>query len=86
MIATRLVDTTSTPILLNSLRSNKIDPKLLITHWFKLLHFLGPVRMSPSTSWFRILANLSGTENNTFPGLDYRRRDQIKVVSSSFGH
>lgn len=35
-ITTRLVDTVSTPMLLNVLRSNKIDPKLLITHRFKL--------------------------------------------------
>ena len=35
-IATRLVYTASTPMLLNILRSNKIDPKLLITHRFKL--------------------------------------------------
>jgi alcohol dehydrogenase len=35
-ITTRLVDTASTPMLLNILRSNKIDPKLLITHRFKL--------------------------------------------------
>ena len=35
-ITTRLVDTVSTPMLLNSLRSTKIDPKLLITHRFKL--------------------------------------------------
>src|ERR1700677_2899603 len=35
-ITTRLVDTVSTPMLLNSVRSNKIDPKLLITHHFKL--------------------------------------------------
>jgi len=34
-ITTRLVDTVSTPMLLNSLRSRKIDPKLLITHRFK---------------------------------------------------
>jgi alcohol dehydrogenase len=39
-ITTRLVDTVSTPMLLNSLRSNKIDPKLLITHRFKLDHIL----------------------------------------------
>jgi alcohol dehydrogenase len=30
------VDTASTPMLLNILRSKKIDPKLLITHRFKL--------------------------------------------------
>jgi len=35
-ITTRLVDTVSTPMLLNVVRSNKIDPKLLITHHFKL--------------------------------------------------
>src|SRR5580698_705382 len=34
-ITTRLVDTVSTPILLDILRSSKIDPKLLITHRFK---------------------------------------------------
>ena len=35
-ITTRLVDTVSTPMLLNVLRSHKIDPKRLITHRFKL--------------------------------------------------
>jgi alcohol dehydrogenase len=35
-ITTRLVDTVSTPMLLKSLESKKIDPKLLITHRFKL--------------------------------------------------
>ncbi|MEO7065796.1 MAG: zinc-binding dehydrogenase, partial [Rhodanobacter sp.] len=35
-ITTRLVDTVSTPMLLETLRSKKIDPKLLITHHFKL--------------------------------------------------
>ena len=35
-ITTRLVDTVSTPMLLRSLKSKKIDPKLLITHHFKL--------------------------------------------------
>jgi alcohol dehydrogenase len=35
-ITTRLVDTVSTPMLLNILRSHKLDPKLLITHRFKL--------------------------------------------------
>ncbi len=39
-ITTRLVDTVSTPMLLNILRSHKIDPKLLITHRFKLGHIL----------------------------------------------
>jgi alcohol dehydrogenase len=35
-ITTRLVDTVSTPMLLDILQSHKIDPKLLITHHFKL--------------------------------------------------
>jgi len=35
-ITTRLVDTVSTPMLLNALCSHKINPKLLITHRFKL--------------------------------------------------
>jgi len=39
-ITTRLVDAVSTPMLLNSLRARKIDPKLLITHRFKLDHIL----------------------------------------------
>ena len=39
-ITTRLVDTVSTPMLLNVLRSKKLDPKLLITHRFKLAQIL----------------------------------------------
>lgn len=35
-ITTRLVDTVSTPMLLNTVQAGKIDPKLLITHHFKL--------------------------------------------------
>jgi alcohol dehydrogenase len=35
-ITTRLVDTVSTPLLLKTLKSRKIDPKLLITHRFKM--------------------------------------------------
>jgi alcohol dehydrogenase len=35
-ITTRLVDTVSTPLLLNAFRGRKIDPKVLITHHFKL--------------------------------------------------
>ena len=35
-ITTRLVDTSSTPMLLNILRTHKLDPKPLITHRFKL--------------------------------------------------
>jgi alcohol dehydrogenase len=39
-ITTRLVDTVSTPMLLNVLQSGKVDAKLLITHRFKLDHIL----------------------------------------------
>ncbi|WP_421912494.1 zinc-dependent alcohol dehydrogenase family protein [Mesorhizobium sp.] len=39
-ITTRLVDTASTPMLLKVLGAHKIDPKLLITHRFKLDHIL----------------------------------------------
>ena len=39
-ITTRLVDTVSTPMLLNMLRSHKIDSKQLITHRFKLAQIL----------------------------------------------
>jgi len=39
-ITTRLVDTVSTPMLLKVLRAQKIDPKLLITHRFKLADIL----------------------------------------------
>jgi alcohol dehydrogenase len=35
-ITTRLVDTVSTPMLLGLLRARKFDPKLLVTHRFKL--------------------------------------------------
>ena len=35
-ITTRLVDTVTTPMLLKTVQSKKIDPALLITHRFKL--------------------------------------------------
>ena len=35
-LTTRLVDTISTPMLINVLLSHKLDPKVLITHRFKL--------------------------------------------------
>jgi len=35
-ITTRLVDTVTTPLLLRTVQSRKINPKLLITHRFKL--------------------------------------------------
>jgi alcohol dehydrogenase len=35
-ITTRLVDTVSTPMLLKTAQAGKINPRLLITHRFKL--------------------------------------------------
>jgi len=35
-ITTRLVDTVSTPMLVKTVQSHRIDPKHLITHRFKL--------------------------------------------------
>lgn len=39
-ITTRLVDTVSTPILLKTVLSKKIDPQRLITHRFTLDHIV----------------------------------------------
>ena len=39
-ITTRLVDTVTTPMLLRTIQARKIDPKMLITHRFKLDHIL----------------------------------------------
>jgi len=39
-ITTRLVDTVSTPMLLKTVESKKLDPKQLITHHFKLTEIL----------------------------------------------
>lgn len=39
-ITTRLVDTVTTPMLLKTVQSKKIDPKLLITHRFKLANII----------------------------------------------
>jgi alcohol dehydrogenase len=39
-ITTRLVDTVTTPMLLKTVQSRKIDPTRLITHRFKLDHIL----------------------------------------------
>ncbi|MFM0337686.1 zinc-dependent alcohol dehydrogenase family protein [Paraburkholderia fungorum] len=39
-ITTRLVDTVSTPMLLETLRSRRLDPKLLITHRFTFAQIL----------------------------------------------
>jgi alcohol dehydrogenase len=39
-ITTRLVDTVTTPMLLKTVQSHRIDPKRLITHRFKLDNIL----------------------------------------------
>ena len=39
-ITTRLVDTVTTPMLLKTVQSHKIEPKKLITHRFRLDHIL----------------------------------------------
>lgn len=39
-ITTRLVDTVTTPMLLKTVQSKKIDPTKLITHRFKLANIL----------------------------------------------
>lgn len=39
-ITTRLVDTVTTPMLLKTVQARKIDPKLLITHRFRLSQIL----------------------------------------------
>ena len=39
-ITTRLVDTVTTPLLLKTVESKKINPKLLISHYFKLNQIL----------------------------------------------
>lgn len=39
-ITTRLVDTSTTPMLLKTIQSEKVDPKKLITHHFTLDHIL----------------------------------------------
>lgn len=39
-ITTRLVDTVTTPMLLKTVQSKKIDPKLLISHYFKFNQIL----------------------------------------------
>jgi len=40
-ITTRLVDTTTTPLLMKAVQAKKLDPSRLITHRFSLSHILG---------------------------------------------
>lgn len=39
-ITTRLVDTATTPMLLKTVQSGKIDPKIFVTHYFKLTNII----------------------------------------------
>jgi alcohol dehydrogenase len=54
-ITTRLVDTTSTPMLMNTLRSHKLDPKLLITHRFKLSHIIEAFANAAQTRALKVI-------------------------------
>ena len=54
-ITTRLVDTVSTPMLLKSVGSQKLDPKQLITHRFKLDQILAAYDIFSSASKTRAL-------------------------------
>jgi threonine dehydrogenase-like Zn-dependent dehydrogenase len=45
-ITTRLVDTVTTPMLLKTVQSRRIDPKRLITHHFKLDRASTPTTLS----------------------------------------
>jgi alcohol dehydrogenase len=54
-ITTRLVDTVSTPMLLNSVGSHKIDPKLLITHRFRFDRILDAYETFASAAKTRAL-------------------------------
>src|SRR6202022_155542 len=57
-ITTRLVDTVSTQILLKTVQSKKVDPKLLITHRFRLDQILdayetfGRAASTKALMWF----------------------------------
>jgi len=57
-ITTRLVDTVSTPMLLGLLRARRIDPKLLVTHRFKLDRIVDAYETfahAPSTRALKVL-------------------------------
>ncbi len=63
-ITTRLVDTVSTPMLLKSVGSRKIDPKQLITHCFKLDQIIEAYETFGSaakTKALKVIIEASGT-------------------------
>ena len=61
-ITTRLVDTVSTPMLLKTVRSGKIDPSKLITHRFKLDQILDAYETFGSAGKTRALKVIIETE------------------------
>jgi alcohol dehydrogenase len=61
-ITTRLVDTVSTPMLLKTVRSGKIDPSKLITHRFKLDQILDAYETFGSAAKTRALKVIIETE------------------------
>jgi alcohol dehydrogenase len=63
-ITTRLVDTVTTPMLLKTVQSGKIDPKLLITHRFKLdgiLDAYDTFGRAASTQALKVIIEVSGS-------------------------
>ncbi len=54
-ITTRLVDTVTTPMLLKTVQSGKIDPKRLITHRFKMQNILDAYETSGNAASTRAL-------------------------------
>lgn len=61
-ITTRLVDTVSTPMLLKTIQSGKIDPSKLITHRFKLNQILDAYETFGSAAKTRALKVIIETE------------------------
>ena len=62
-ITTRLVDTITTPMLLKTVQSKKIDPKLLITHRFKFGQILEAYEVfgnAASTRALKVIIETSG--------------------------
>jgi alcohol dehydrogenase len=60
-ITTRLVDTVTTPMLLKTLQSNKIKPKSLITHHFKLDQILSAYEtfgQAAKTNAIKVIINI----------------------------
>ena len=63
-ITTRLVDTITTPMLLKTVQSKKIDPKLLITHRFKFGQILEAYEVfanAASTRALKVIIETSGS-------------------------